>query len=280
MPDTPSKTLGHSSADKHVEELVALGLTSYEARAYLALVRRQWSTATQVARIASIPRQRVYDVLASLTEKGLVSSRPGRATKYACDAPAVGLQRLVAGYRSELEKRERRVQAVAAELGAAWEEGQRYGDPLEYIEVLRDRRAINERFAELQAAVEREILVFSKPPYAAPPLENAQGLQVARTRIARSIYEFSALDDEAAAAGVRRFEEAGEQARFAAVLPLKLVIIDERVVMFGMEDPIADSTDLTIVVVEHRALAHVLKIAFEAVWERALGLDEALEAPR
>lgn len=276
MPDTP---LGHSS-DKHAEELIALGLTSYEARAYLALVRRQWSTATQVARVASIPRQRVYDVLAGLMEKGLVSARPGRATKYACEAPAVGLQRLVAGYRTELEKRERRAQAVAAELGAAWEQGQQYGDPLEYIEVLRDRRAINERFAELQAAVEREILVFSKLPYAAPPQENVQGLQVAQTRIARSIYEFSALDDEVVIAGVHRFEEAGEQARFAPALPLKLVIIDERVVMFGMEDPIAESTDLTIVVVEHRALAQVLKIAFEAVWERALTLDEALKAPR
>jgi hypothetical protein len=34
-------------------------------------------------------------------------------------------------------------------------------------------------------------------------------------------------------------------------LPLKLVIIDETIVMFGMEDPVAGSNDLTIVVVEH-----------------------------
>ena len=41
-------------------------------------------------------------------------------------------------------------------------------------------------------------------------------------------------------------------------LPLGLAIIDETIVMFGMEDPVAGSTQLTMVVVEHRALAHLL----------------------
>ena len=39
--------------------------------------------------------------------------------------------------------------------------------------------------------------------------------------------------------------------------------------MFGMEDPVAGASELTIVVVEHRALARLLKIAFETVGTRA-----------
>jgi hypothetical protein len=61
-------------------------------------------------------------------------------------------------------------------------------------------------------------------------------------------------------------------------LPLKLVIIDETIVMFGMEDPVANSEALTIVVVEHPSLAHVLKVAFNAVWEGGIPFDEALAA--
>ena len=69
--------------------------------------------------------------------------------------------------------------------------------------------------------------------------------------------------------------EAGEQARFVHSLPLKLVIIDEAIVMFGMEDPVAGSSDLTMVVVEHQSLAKVLKTAFEAIWDTGLTFDQA-----
>ncbi len=75
--------------------------------------------------------------------------------------------------------------------------------------------------------------------------------------------------------GVQRFVEAGEQARFVPSLPLKLVIIDETIVMFGMEDPVAGSSELTIVVVEHQSLAKVLKTAFDAIWASGLTFDQA-----
>jgi hypothetical protein len=74
---------------------------------------------------------------------------------------------------------------------------------------------------------------------------------------------------------VRRFIEAGEDARFVPQLPLKLVIIDETIVMFGMEDPVAGSNDLTIVVVEHSSLARVLKTAFDAIWASGLTFAQA-----
>ena len=98
-----------------------------------------------------------------------------------------------------------------------------------------------------------------------------------RTHTARSVYELSAFDDPAFVDGVRRFIEVGEEARFVEALPLKLVIIDETIVMFGMEDPVAGRPDLTIMVVEHPQLAGVLKIAFTAVWESGLTFDDACE---
>jgi len=55
------------------------------------------------------------------------------------------------------------------------------------------------------------------------------------------------------------------------------VIIDEATVMFGMQDPVAGSEELTIMVVEHPALAHTLKLAFNRVWERGLEYDEAMQ---
>ena len=258
-----------------VERLVRLGLTTYEARAYVSLVRRDSYTAAQIARTAGLPRQRIYDVLASLVEKGLASARPGSVVKYAALAPDLAVERLVSLRRTEMSALERDAGDVIAKLAPEFQAGQAHSDPLEYIEVLRDKGAINERFAELQAAVKHEILVFTKPPYATPPQENVEGIEVARTHVAKGIYELSILDDPAAVAGVRRFIEAGEEARFVAEIPLKLVIIDETTVMFGMQDPMAGSEELTIMVVEHPALARTLKMAFGRLWDRGLTLEQA-----
>jgi sugar-specific transcriptional regulator TrmB len=260
-----------------VDKLTRLGLTSYEAKAYLALTRRGSSTAAQVSRLAGVPRQRIYDVLATLVEKGLASSKPGRVVKYAATAPELALERLLSDHRQQLAELEQSVSAMVEELQPAYQEGQEQTDPLEYIEVLRDRRAVNERFDELQAGIKHEILVFTKPPYATHAQENVEGLEVVQSHTARSIYEFSAFDDPAFTEGVRRFIEAGEDARFVPELPLKLVIIDETIVMFGMEDPVAGSTEMTMVVVEHPSLAKILKVAFETIWSQGLTFEQAYD---
>lgn len=258
-----------------VGQLTRLGLTSYEAKAYLALTQRGSSTAAHVSRLAGVPRQRIYDVLATLVEKGLASSRPGGVLKYAAVPPDVAVEGLLARHRQELDEIERGAQETVERLMPAFSSGQEHTDPLEYIEVLRDRRAINERFGELQRSIKDEILVFTKPPYATPPQENVEGIEVTRSHRVCSVYELSAFDDPAFFEGMRRFIEAGEEARFVEELPLKLVIIDEAIVLFGLEDPIAGGDSLTMMVVEHPQLAKVLKIAFLAVWNEGLSFDEA-----
>jgi sugar-specific transcriptional regulator TrmB len=263
---------------RSVAELTQLGLTTYEAKAYVALLGRDSFTAAQVSRQAGLPRQRIYDVLGSLVEKGLASSRPGSVVKYAAVAPELAVERLVAEHRRQLDDLERSAARAISDLQPAYKSGLEHTDPLEYIEVLRDAGAINERFGELQASVKREILVFTKPPYATQPQENPEGLEVSRTLRARSVYEMSAFDDPAFIAGVERFIEAGEEARFVDHLPLKLVIIDETIVMFGMQDPVGSGGDLTIMVVEHPSLAKVLKTSFESTWAQGLTIEQAAAA--
>jgi HTH-type transcriptional regulator, sugar sensing transcriptional regulator len=260
---------------RSIRDLTELGLTTYEAKAYVALIGRDSFTAAQVARQGGLPRQRIYDVLGSLVEKGLASTRPGSVVKYAAVAPELAIERLVAAHRRSLDALERSAADVIASLAPAFASGQGHTNPLEYIEVLRDAGAINERFAELQASVKQEILVFTKPPYAMTPQENVEGLKVTRTHRARSVYEMSAFDDPKFIAAVERFIEAGEEARFVDSLPLKLVIIDETIVMFGMQDPVGSGLDLTIMVVEHPSLASILKTAFETTWQRGLTLEQA-----
>src|SRR5919107_2052306 len=90
-----------------VGQLTRLGLTSYEAKAYLTLIRRDSFTAAQVARQSGLPRQRIYDVLGSLVEKGLATARPGSVVKYAAAPPELAIERLVSARRQSLADLER-----------------------------------------------------------------------------------------------------------------------------------------------------------------------------
>jgi sugar-specific transcriptional regulator TrmB len=254
--------------DTDTSPLVNLGLTGYEASAYLALTRRGRATGAEVARLAGLPRQRIYDVLDGLVAQGLASVEPGRPAQYTAVSPDAAVGALIAARRAQLEQLERDAAEAIARLTPAYRAGRDENDPLSYIEILREPAAIGKRFAELEASVEREILVFTKPPYAIEPADNVAGLELlARGVEARSVYERSLYDDQAQVAAVRHFVDAGERARVVDELPLKLVLIDERLALFTMEDPVAGAPGLTIMVVEHSALAQLLKLAFERMWE-------------
>lgn len=267
-----------------VGNLVALGLARYEARVYLALIRRESYTAAEVAREADVPRQRVYDVLDALVRRRLANAHPGRVATYSAVAPELAVARLVALQRESLERLERASDTLATSLQPLWADGRRHSDPLDYVEVLRDPAAIAERFADIQRQARHELLSFCKPPFVAPA-ENAEGMTAARRLhraggTVRAIYSSGALEDAGMLTNVRSFAEAGEEARFTADLPLKLVIADASLVLCDMPDPVAGGDSTTALVIEHPALAACLRLAFLTVWETAATAPEPREELR
>ncbi|MEV0277353.1 helix-turn-helix domain-containing protein [Streptomyces sp. NPDC050610] len=264
-----------------VGDLVALGLARYEARVYLALVARESYTAAEVAREADVPRQRVYDVLDALVRRRLASTSPGRVARFSAVTPELALTRLMAVQRESLDRMERVSEGLAAALQPIWSDGRTRTDPLDYIDVLRDPKAIAERFADIQRQARRELLSFCRPPLLASA-ENAEGIKaVRRLRRAggtvRAVYTTGALADAVVLANVRSFAEAGEEARFAAELPLKLIIADGSLVLCDMPDPVAGAASSTTLYIEHPALAGCLRLAFQTVWESAATAGEVGE---
>jgi HTH-type transcriptional regulator, sugar sensing transcriptional regulator len=259
--------------DGLVSDLTALGLARYEARVYLALVRRESYTAAEVAREADVPRQRIYDVLDALVRRRLATVRSGRVAAFSAVAPELATARLIALQRESLERLEQASSALVAALLPVWSDGRTKTDPLDYIEVLRDPKAIAERFADIQEQAGRELLSFCQPPFLAP-VANTEGIATVRRLRraggrARAIYSHDALNDAEVREHVRCFSEAGEEARFTAKLPLKLIIADASLVLCDMPDPVAGTGATTALYIEHSALAHCLQLAFQSVWDRA-----------
>ncbi len=97
------------SEDESVARLRALGLNLYESRAYLALLRGGRLTAKGVGQSAIIPQSRTYDVLQSLTRKGLAVATAGSPSSY---IPVPPKEVLKQRYESE----RRRTQEVAVRV--------------------------------------------------------------------------------------------------------------------------------------------------------------------
>ncbi len=66
-----------------IRKLQDIGLSEYEARAYIALLERNPATGYEIAKASGIPTSKIYEVLSRLSEKDIVSSSgEERAKRY------------------------------------------------------------------------------------------------------------------------------------------------------------------------------------------------------
>jgi sugar-specific transcriptional regulator TrmB len=78
-----------------VQRLVDIGLSEYEARAYMALLQLGSATGYQVAKESGVPRSTIYEVLAKLVMRGAALTQSfAEQVRYAAVAPEQFLGRL------------------------------------------------------------------------------------------------------------------------------------------------------------------------------------------
>jgi len=87
-----------------LNKLGELGLNSYEAKLWSALLSRGVSTAGELSDIANVPRSRSYDVLESLEKKGFVVMKLGKPIKYIAVKPSDVLERVKQNILKEAEE--------------------------------------------------------------------------------------------------------------------------------------------------------------------------------
>ena len=79
--------------DENISVLKGIGLTMYEAQAYVTLTSLISTTATEVAEKSDIPRSKIYDVLKKLSEKNFIEIEDGRPLTYIVKSPIEVLSR-------------------------------------------------------------------------------------------------------------------------------------------------------------------------------------------
>ena len=89
--------------DENISALKGIGLTMYEAQAYVTLTSLISTTATEVAEKSDIPRSKIYDVLKKLAEKNFIEIEDGRPQTYNVKSPVEVLNREKEKINSEID---------------------------------------------------------------------------------------------------------------------------------------------------------------------------------
>ena len=88
-----------------IEDLLRdFGLTEYEIKAFVTLLKMDTATAEQISETGSIPLPRVYDTLAELKKKGFVLISKTRPKKFKSISPEKALNSLIKIKKDEFSK--------------------------------------------------------------------------------------------------------------------------------------------------------------------------------
>lgn len=259
---------------KLIDELMILGLTAYEAKVYCAVVRFANSPAAELATVAGIPRPKVYQVLAQLSEKGLISETLGKKKQFQAVEPKVAFNHLEQGLQASYEEKKKLLNDLPEEFQALLEENNGNNHPLQFIQVIKQDDAITSKVQSLISEAQKEILFFTKAPYLKPLQNNEEGKNpLSRGVKVRSIYVASEVKEPSMYTALKSFSAAGEEIRIVEQLPMKLAVIDSRIVMLMLVDSYSNKTSFTTMVIEHPDLAKTFKIIFEFFWKEGVHIN-------
>jgi HTH-type transcriptional regulator, sugar sensing transcriptional regulator len=258
--------------------LQQLGLNAYEARSYLVLIGHPRFKALELAARAHVPRQKIYEVLDSLVEKGFAQVVQEKTKLFSAVEPSLAvpsyLVRRVQTLQRELTDQTRMADGLVSDLAAAYSEGQGERGTLDYLRIVSDTEQTAVQYRKMLSDVRSEYLEFSRPPYAVDPLDE-QLVKQARQRgvTCRLLIESGTLD------GVHRqrledYATAGVEIGQAESLPMKLAVFDGQCGLVALLDPVITRPTWTAVVFEHGGMGEAMKGLFENYWRRKIASAE------
>jgi sugar-specific transcriptional regulator TrmB len=256
-----------------LELLRALGLSTYEAEVYRALLKVDKAKVQDLARVVAVPRPQIYVALGALLEKGLCREIRGKVTFYAAVTPTTA-------FRSVLRQQEDLLKAKAEGVRALDEEHHRLAPesvPPNFVQVLKGRQ-IRHSIDELTAATTKELFISLKYVQEQTP-KSIEGAVKAETAMlergirVRCLYERPALQRAEVRQALRQLTERGEEARTIDTVPMDLMVFDHRAALFSLAE---ERGGVTVFVFAHPSLVESMRLGFDHLWQQGRDVKESL----
>ncbi len=252
--------------------LQQLGLNAYESRSYLVLLGHPRFKALELAARAHVPRQKIYEVLDSLVEKGFAQVVQEKTKLFSAVEPDLAIPSYLARRRQlmehELTDQSRVASGLMDDLKVLYSEGQGGRGTLDYLRIVTEPAQTAAEYRKMLSEVKSEYLEFSRPPYAVDPLDEKLVRQAREGGVqCRLLLESASLDD-----GHRQrlgeYSSAGVEVRKADSLPMKLALFDGCRGLIALLDPVISRPSWTSLVFDHDGMGAAMKGLFDDYWGR------------
>ena len=207
-------------------KLQQVGLNAYEARSYLVLLGHPRFKALELAARAHVPRQKIYEVLDSLVEKGFAQVMQERTKLFSAVDPSLAVPAYL-GRRSkmlqnELTEQSRLASGLIEDLRMSFLEGQDGRGTLDFLSLVNDPMQTAVHYRRMLATATRDYSEFSRPPFAVDPLDEQLVKDAACRGVNCRLLIESGVIDEQHRHRLREYRNVGIKIRFVDRLPMKL----------------------------------------------------------
>jgi len=149
-----------------LEKVKTLGLNSYEAKIWTALLSKGVATSGELSDIANVPRSRSYDVLESLEAKGFVVMKLGKPIKYIAVPPTEVIERLKSRIRSETESKTKLIDEFKTTdlfdtLSLLHDKGIDSIDPTDISGIIKGRKQIYHKIQEMITEAKKSAIIVT-----------------------------------------------------------------------------------------------------------------------
>ncbi len=253
--------------------LQQLGLNAYEARSYLVLLGHSRFKALELAPRARVPRQKIYEVLDSLVERGFARVVQDRTKLFSAVEPNLAIPAWLARKRElvehELAGQSRSANNLMEDLNGLYSKGKGGRGTLDFLRIVAEPSQTAAEYRRMLSEVTTEYLEFSRPPYAVDPLDEKLVRKVRSHGVScRLLIETGTLNDPHRQR-LAEYAHAGVEIRQAPSLPMKLALFDGKQGLIALLDPVISIPAWTSLVFDHAGFAEAMHHLFEDHWQRA-----------
>ncbi len=255
-----------------------MGLTPYEARAYVAVLHYGPLTPKGVNQKSGIPRPRTYDVLNGLVGKGLLMEQPGKPAMYIAIDPSVGLKKLMEDLESkavrQIKQQWESTDALISSLSAPYEstrDGQLEED---IVWVACCDSAMIAKYSEAIRNVERGFIVATASPIPAKKESLAAVRHALKNKkSSRVIRQFNSDWTKKDLEEYEELIKLGDDIRHLEYEGLTFAVFDEKDIVLWL--PPYPSTRAVWIYLPQ--LAEILIKHFETLWEKSIPAQPVLQ---
>ena len=264
---------------RQIQDLLGLGLTERESKVYLSLVQLGTATATDIMKIATVPKSKISEIMQKLIDKGLcIEKSHGYRKKYCAVDPANALGGLIKKREEEFAQLKTSVNQTIENLVELYQRPSR-SESFEFVQILKNTDRIYELYQKMRNNTKKEILEFCKPPFLCP-IEILKNEHIDNKKLIdkgvkiRLIHEFVITSNPDLKESIIKDVMNGVESRFVESLPLKMNVFDSMKVLIIMMDPMMLKPLPTSLLIEHSGLAATLRLNFFSIWENSIPYDK------